>query len=88
MDWEKAQRDYDAGIVRALAKQEPYSKQPWARMALFTAARAIDRGRLLTDAEKMENLAAAFEVEGGHEVAAMIRGSRTSNACKRPTSNT
>lgn len=72
----KKARKADAELVRSLSKEKPYQEQPWARMALFIAANAIDRGRLLTDAEKMENLATAFDEEGDHELAAKIRATR------------
>jgi len=75
-DFEKQQRDRDLEIVRSLAKQKPYCDQAWARMALAIAASAIERGRLLTDAEKNENLAKAFDEEGDHDTAAKIRGAR------------
>lgn len=73
MDWQKEQQKYDAGLVRTLMDQKPYKNQPWARMALAVAASAIERGRHLTNAEKDENLAQAFEEEGDYEIAAKIR---------------
>lgn len=70
------QRKYDALLCRKLANEKPYCDQPWARMALFIAANAIERGRLLSDAEKNENLAAAFDEDGDHELAEKIRATR------------
>lgn len=63
----------NAAICKALMNERPYKDQPWARIALAAAARAIRRGRLLTAAEQNENLARAFEEEGDQEIAALIR---------------
>jgi predicted nucleic acid-binding protein len=67
----------DAGLLETLAKEKPWCDQPWARMALAIGARAIRRGRLLTDKEKLLNLAASMESEDVdpemREVAAKIR---------------
>ena len=65
--------DRDAALCEALMQEKPYCDQPWARMALAVAARAIRRGRLLTGTEKTENLANAFDEEGDHETAERLR---------------
>lgn len=67
------QQEYDAALVHDLMDKKPYKDQPWARMALAVASRAILRGRHLTEAEQGENLAKAFDEEGDHEIAARIR---------------
>jgi hypothetical protein len=67
------QQEHDAALCRDLMEQKPYKDQPWARMALAIAARAILRGRHLTEAEQDENLAKAFDEEGDHGIAARIR---------------
>lgn len=54
-----AERERAAKLVEALITEAPYRNRPWARMALSTAARAIRRGRHLTAAEKVRNLADA-----------------------------
>lgn len=54
-------------------EQKPYKDEPAARVALAVAARAILRGRHLTEAERGENLAKAFEAEGDHDIARRIR---------------
>ncbi len=76
MDWDAAQKEYDAALVRRLMDQPPLKDQKWARLALAAAARAIERGRLLTEAEKLENIALAFDEEGDHEIAAALRSGR------------
>ena len=59
---------------QAMIGQAPWKDRPWARLALSTAARAIWRGRHLTDREKLENLAAAIEDGGlGAELARRVR---------------
>lgn len=45
-----------AELVEAMLTMPPWSEQMWSRGALMIAARAIRRGRHLTDAEKMDNL--------------------------------
>lgn len=62
-----------AKLLDDMLKERPWNEKPWARCALSIAARAIRRGRLLTDQEKMLNLAAAMEEEGDTEVADKIR---------------
>ena len=52
-----------AKLLETLAKEKPWCDQPWARMALAIGARAIRRGRLLTEKEKLLNLADAMEAE-------------------------
>jgi hypothetical protein len=53
-------RDQCAELIEAMIWQAPWCDQPWARMALAIGARAIRRGRYLTEVEKMENLAVAM----------------------------
>lgn len=64
-----------ANLVRSLMEQKPWKDQQWARCALAIAARAVLRGRLLTEQEKMLNLAAAMEEDGDEfkDIAAKIR---------------
>ena len=49
-----------AKLVDAMVDIEPWKDQIWARSALMIAARAIRRGRHLTDQEKLENLLKAI----------------------------
>lgn len=56
-------REHDAKLVEMMIHEFPWSEQPYARMALAVAARAIRRGRHLTPAERMENLAKAAEAD-------------------------
>ena len=72
-DNEQRVREHCAQIVEELRSSHPWNEKPWAKMALFIAARAIRRGRNLTAAEKLENLAKSFEDEGEPEVAQIIR---------------
>lgn len=64
-----------ARLLDALAKEKPWCDKPWARMALAIGARAIRRGRLLTEREKTMNLAASMEQDGPEfaDLAARIR---------------
>ena len=67
-----------AKLVEAMIEQQPWKDQMWARCALFIAARAVRRGRHLTEREKLLNLADAMEEPGGDgerfpDVAAMLR---------------
>lgn len=55
--------EQSAKLLDALAKEKPWCDEPWGRMALAIGARAIRRGRLLTDKEKLLNLADAMEAE-------------------------
>jgi len=73
IDAAAAERERCAAMLKELSGQSPLSDNSWARVALAIGARAIQRGRLLTDQEKLENLAKAFEEEGDHEIAAAIR---------------
>lgn len=50
-----------AQLVEKMIKQKPYRDQVWARMALAVAARAIRRGRHLTERERLLNLAQSME---------------------------
>lgn len=56
-DWTLSdQIEEDASMVEEMITWPQFSDQPWARMALRIAARAIRRRRHLTDAEKLENI--------------------------------
>lgn len=66
-------RESAACLIEQMIEQKPWRDQMWARGALMIAARAIRRGRHLSNAEKSDNLALAFEQEGDHEIAAKIR---------------
>lgn len=69
----------DAESVEAMITQKPWCDQIWARAALAIAARAIRRGRHLTKAERLENLAMAMEEDGseeGQRVAAKLRSTQ------------
>jgi hypothetical protein len=52
-----------AKLVREMIDQPPWCDKPDARVALAIAARAILRGRHLTEAEKLRNLANAMEAD-------------------------
>jgi hypothetical protein len=77
-------REMDARLVETMMQETPWRDQQWARCALAAAASAIRRGRLLTEAEKLENLAKAMEEDDVGEtpedraeiraVAAKLRG--------------
>lgn len=74
----KAERERGVKMIRELMKQKPWADQPWARCALAVAANAIERGRLLTEREKLLNLADAMEEPDGDgesfaDVAAKLR---------------
>ena len=45
-----------AEIVEAMLTMPPWCDEMWARGALMVAARAIRRGRHLTDKERIENV--------------------------------
>lgn len=45
-----------AALVREMLGQPPWKDQMWSRAALMMAARAIERGRHLTDMERLANL--------------------------------
>lgn len=49
-----------ADLVRVMITEPPWCEHAWARVALMLAARAIERGRHLTGAERMINLRAAL----------------------------
>jgi hypothetical protein len=53
--------DANAKLVESMIDRSPWKDQPWARMALAVAARTIRRGRHLTEAEQLRNLAAAMD---------------------------
>lgn len=57
----RASTEHAADLVEAMLAEKPWCDQPWARMALAIAARAIRRGRHLTEAEKLNNLADAMD---------------------------
>lgn len=67
------ERDANANLLMALMEEKPWKEKQWARCALAIGARAIKRGRLLTDREKLENLAKAFEDGGDKDNAAALR---------------
>lgn len=52
-----------AKLVEEMIQQQPWADKPDARVALAVAGRAIRRGRHLTEAEKLRNLADAMEAE-------------------------
>lgn len=56
-------REVHAKMVEMMIHQRPWSEHQWARAALAIAAKAIRRGRHLTETEKLENLADAFEAD-------------------------
>ena len=58
-----SEREAYARLVEAMIGQAPWKDQLWARTALAIAARSIRRGRHLTEAEKIENLAKSMEEE-------------------------
>jgi hypothetical protein len=61
------QQLHDISLVQALSRREPYRSKPWARVALMVAARAIERGRLLTASEQFENLKTALDQQKENE---------------------
>lgn len=65
MDAVDKEAERDARLVESMRQESPWSDQPWARVALTIAARAIRRGRHLTEAEKLLNLADAMEDDAG-----------------------
>jgi hypothetical protein len=71
--YEREIRERCAKLAEAMIHQPPYKEQPWARLALAIAARAIRRGRHLTSKEQLNNLANAFAEEGDADIAARIR---------------
>lgn len=56
-----------AKLVSDMIDEEPWKSHMWARCALMIAARAIRRGRHLTDEEKLENLWKALQEQKGDE---------------------
>lgn len=71
----QAEREKCAQLVEELFNQEPRSiyGREGVRVVLSIAARAIRRGRHLTDQEKLDNLASAMEEDGDVELGARIR---------------
>jgi len=55
--------EHYAKLVSEMIDQFPWRDKPDARVALAVAARAIRRGRHLTEAEKLRNLANAMEAD-------------------------
>lgn len=53
-------QDQSAALVEAMIDLPPWKDQMWSRGALMMAARAIRRGRHLTDIERVENLRKAI----------------------------
>lgn len=68
-------REHCAKLCEDMITVKPYCDQPWARMALAVAARAIRRGRHLTSSEQLHNLADSMSEDGPEfaEVADKIR---------------
>lgn len=66
-----------ARLVSAMVEESPWRDQQWARAALAIAASAIKRGRHLTEAEKLRNLADAMaeddELNENAQAAATLR---------------
>ena len=54
------EQDQCAELVEAMLLETPWKEQMWARGALMMAARAIRRGRHLTNQERVENLRKAI----------------------------
>lgn len=69
-------------LVEELAARAPLRNQPWARVALALAASAIRRGRLLTDAEQLRNLASAVEADGTDELTDLAAALRREAAAR------
>lgn len=69
------ERERCAKLIEDLMNQEPRSiyGREGVRAVLSIAARAIRRGRHLTDREKVDNLARAMEDDGDAELGARIR---------------
>lgn len=67
------EREIAAQLVEAMMDQSPWSDKIDARCALAIAARAIRRGRHLTNKERNENLAVEFDKDGDHKTAELIR---------------
>lgn len=57
----KSIREECAAMVEAMMDEKPWKDQLWSRTALAIAARAIRRGRHLTEEERLKNLADAME---------------------------
>lgn len=76
-------REHDAKLVEAMIDQRPWSDKPDVRVALAVAASAIRRGRHLTEAEQLRNLANAMEaedVDDGLDMAPVVERLRRSAA--------
>jgi predicted transcriptional regulator len=58
------ERERCAKLLETLMAETPWRDQQWSRAALAIGARAIRRGRLLTDQEKLINLANSMEEDG------------------------
>lgn len=56
-------REISATLVEQMIEQRPWKDKRWSRCALAIAARAIRRGRHLTEEEKFENLMRAMADE-------------------------
>jgi hypothetical protein len=61
------EREKHARLVEVMMDQTPWRDYLWARSALAAAGAAIRRGRHLTEAEKLENLAKAMEEPIGND---------------------
>lgn len=69
-------RERSAKLIEAMAQWKPWNDKRNVRVALSIAARAVRRGRHLTEAEQIENLAKSMEEDGdpeGIECAAVLR---------------
>lgn len=69
-------RERSAKLIEDMIRRRPWSDKADVRMALSIAARAVRRGRHLTEAEQLENLAKSMEEDGdleGIECAALLR---------------
>ncbi len=53
----EGRREASAALIAEIASQHPWAGNAGARMALKIAERAVLRGRLLTEAEKISNMA-------------------------------
>lgn len=67
------EREACAWLVEEMKNMWPWSDKPYAKLVLSIAAKAIRRGRHLTDQERIQNLARAFEEEGDIELANQLR---------------
>ena len=57
-----------AQLVKDMLEKPEWSSQPWAKMALTIAARAIERGRHWTPSERLDNLMDALTEDALEEM--------------------